>query len=279
MPPDFGIELARSAICSPALAADFTAASFIGSPVVRIAENDFIADPKATNLSPKLAISFSPAIVPHQPPSLGIVFAISAIILPALAAAVTALSSMPLTVFENATIDIPKGTNCKANSLSESPAPNHEAILSTNPAFVNDIINDTNVCALVKTDSSSNLTPVINGIRFIINIDKFVATSGSPDVIPCAIPPTKLPIILPSPFANLESKSIPESRNVSSCGNVSFNAPTATTNPAKTVITAVIAVIAVTPNNAKGPSIETCVSKLVIAVINDISTLAFASAF
>ena len=66
-----------------------------------LSANPFRPTPNSTRSVPNLAILFSPANQAATPPSLGIVLAMSANILPAVAAAVTEATSIPVTTFEN----------------------------------------------------------------------------------------------------------------------------------------------------------------------------------
>ena len=88
----------------------------------------------------------------------------------------------------------PNAASCCPKSMIDDPPVNHDVTASRIPAPVNVNIIDARVLTFVRTDSSNNLAPVIKGVRFVINMDKFVATCGSTLVAPSAIPPMMPPI-------------------------------------------------------------------------------------
>ena len=94
-PPSLGIVLAISAKALPAVVAALTDSTFMP---VTLSEKDLIATPNAIIPSENEARLFSPANQATIPPSLGIVLAISASALPAVAEAVTTAGSIPATL-------------------------------------------------------------------------------------------------------------------------------------------------------------------------------------
>ena len=122
-PPLFGTVLAISASALPAVAASvITLASIPATSFAKLR----MARPNGISCSPKAFISFSPAKKPTTPPVLGSVSAISARVLPAIAALETASPSIPLISSENCFIAFPNGTISSAKPESELPPVNHE---------------------------------------------------------------------------------------------------------------------------------------------------------
>ena len=131
--------------------------------------------PNDLSIVPNVSISFSPAKNPSTPPELGIVDAMSAIILPAFAAASTALAStLPATVDENSAIAFPNETNCVPNLSMELSPPIHELMFDNKSAAV--IIIMVSASALTPSIMSGLISnaAVKNGIAFIINCDNSV---------------------------------------------------------------------------------------------------------
>ena len=95
---------AISAKLLPASAAALTASTFIP---VTLTENRYIDFPKLEISVPNFATLLFPANQLITPPSLGTVSAISAKLLPASAAALTASTFIPVTLFENFFIFVP----------------------------------------------------------------------------------------------------------------------------------------------------------------------------
>ena len=126
-PPLLGILAANSARALPAVADSVTAAA--SSPSIAVAYS-FIAEPKATILSLKAPMSFSPTILERKPPSFGMVAAISAKALPALAALSTVAPSKSPSSSPNSFIAVPKGTISAANFVSEDSPPRNLPIAS-----------------------------------------------------------------------------------------------------------------------------------------------------
>ena len=122
-PPLLGTVEAISAIAFPAVAAFVTTSA---SKPVTSAAKAFIALPNGINCSPKAFISFSPAKKPTTPPLFGSVAAISAKVLPAMAALETVSPSRPLTSAEKALIAEPNGMSSEAKLAKELPPVSQE---------------------------------------------------------------------------------------------------------------------------------------------------------
>ena len=60
-----------------------------------------------------------------------------------------------------------------------------------------------------KLSPSTSFIPVINGVTFDMKSDKFVPTSGKPEVAPAVNPPTILPTNLPIAYPMVASSSPP----------------------------------------------------------------------
>ena len=132
-PPLLGKEDAKSAIPCPAVTAASTASVSIPCTA---SENPFIAVPNDTIPSANVPISFSPMIAPSKPPLFGSKAAISASILPALAAVDTASISIPDTSSEKALRPSPRGASSSANSENDDPPVIHDVIASNKLAAV-----------------------------------------------------------------------------------------------------------------------------------------------
>ena len=107
-PPEFGIVVAISAIALPAMEALVTASA--SNPCIADA-NPIIASPNGISCAPKALISFSPVKNPITPPEFGRVDAISASVLPAVAAFATNSPSIPAIAIEKSRIASPNGTS------------------------------------------------------------------------------------------------------------------------------------------------------------------------
>ena len=190
----FGKLLANSAITLPAFAAASTASGSI-LPLT-LSENATIQLPKTDNFAPNVARSIcSPNTVPIQPLSLGRLLANSASIFPALAAAITAFSStLPFTVFENAAIDLPNGTNCLEKvAKDDSPPVTNLVTESTKFPAVKSKIASVKYLTPCIDDSSINLAVAINGKAFSIKLDNSVPRleNDSPPDKNAVIPATR----------------------------------------------------------------------------------------
>ena len=168
-PPVFGMVVAISAIAFPAIAAAVTASA--SSPFTA-RENPIIASPNGTSCSPNSFMSFSPAKKPSTPPLFGSVAAISARVLPAVAAFATMFPSIPAITTENSFIASPNGTSSVANSDNDEPP----VIQEVNPCKISAAVRMRMVSARALTPSIVDgliwLAPSINGWIFVIKADK-----------------------------------------------------------------------------------------------------------
>ena len=119
----------------------------------------------------------------------------------------------------------------------------------------------------------------MNGIRLIIKLDKHIPISGKLLMSATEKPATRLPIILPTPYASLDKIGKPLSINSSSEGNFSINAPTAIAKAPIPNIKPVNAVSAATPSRAKGAIMDIFTRILAMAFVKAISKVAFTVAF
>ena len=91
--------------------------------------------------------------------------------------------------------------NCVPKSANEEPKLKNDPIPAIKSAAVNAIIAPDKYPVAVKTLLSTILIPVINGIRFVMNIDKLAPITGKADdaaePMPPIIPPTNCPIAVP----------------------------------------------------------------------------------
>ena len=161
--------VAISAIAFPAVAAFVTVSA--SSPLTAFA-NPIIASPNGISWAPKALISFSPVKNPITPPELGRVAAISASVLPAVAAFATNSPSIPAMAMEKSRIASPKGTSWVAKSLREDPPVSQEV----NPFRISAAVRIRIVSANAFTPSSmeglSCVAPSINGCTFVINAER-----------------------------------------------------------------------------------------------------------
>ena len=194
-------------------------------------------------------MSLSPAKKPATPPVLGIISAISAIVLPALAAAVTAaLSMLPDTMDENSTIALPNVLIFSPKSSIELLPVINDAIPSNNSAAVNVIIIADNTRILSSIPESIVLKPSKNGVKLSINELNLAPISGKFSVAavanPLTIPPTNDPIAFPTACANVADSSINQVKP-----GISDSLPIAANNKP---ISATMSIAPATPRRADG---------------------------
>ena len=106
--------------------------------------------PNDTNCLPNTLMSFSPAKNPTTPPEFGIVAAISANALPAVAALATTSPSMSLITSEKSRIDSPNGTNWLPNDDNDDPPVSQDV----NPCKISAAVR-------IRIVSANALTPSI----------------------------------------------------------------------------------------------------------------------
>ena len=145
-PPEFGMVVAISAMALPAIAASVTA--FASSPVIA-SPNCLIASPNGTSCFPKAVMSFSPAKKDTNPPVFGIVAAISANALPAVAAFATISPSMFPIANEKSLIASPNGTSSSPNLDKDDPPVSQEV----NPCKISAAVRISTVSANAFTPS------------------------------------------------------------------------------------------------------------------------------
>ena len=175
-PPLFGIVVAISARALPAVAASVTTAA--SKPATSSAKL-FIAWPNGMSCSPKAFMSFSPVNQPTTPPELGSVAAISASVLPAVAAFATTSPSIPAISSENCFIALPNGTSSSAKPVKEEPPVSQEV----RPSRIFAAVRTRMVSARALTPSiiegSIADAPCTNGWMLVMKPDRSVAICGN----------------------------------------------------------------------------------------------------
>ena len=160
IPPSLGIVLAISARAFPAVAAAVILSGFIPET---LSENALRLAPKSASCGPNLDKLFSPANSAAIPPSLGIILAISAKALAAVAAATIFSGFIPETLSENALRYVPNSAISSPNLLIEDPPVKNEAIEDiTSEAVIHRTVA-AKIPAPFNTDASIFLAPLIKG--------------------------------------------------------------------------------------------------------------------
>ena len=206
-------------------------------------ENFTIASPNATHLSPNSAKSDVPTISAN-PPDFGSAFCSSAIALPAVAAAVTAPSSIfPDTASENLTIALPKDSSCvPRDEKSVVPNPKKDDIPDIKSAAVKATTVSAKIFADLTLPASIEVIPLKKPEALSIKSDKSVPRSANDDpycmnedipaiksaAVRSTIAPDKYPIpvstsfpilldplIKPSAFFMKSDKDVPNFGNIS----------------------------------------------------------------
>ena len=246
-PPLFGTVPASFVNVRPTCAAALTVSGLI--PAVATAKA-LIPSPSnlRSSLNPSRS-SFSPTILARIPPSFGISAVASAKVFKALAEAVIAGPSIlsPPTVLEKLLIAVPRGTKAAVNLVRASSPVIQEVIALSRSAPVKIRIVDARDLTPSSMDASNPEAPSINGWRFVMNVERFVAISGRPEVIPALKPPTILPTKFPIAYPTVARNSPPSA--TSSCKpGILLRPPAITSTPASMPRTAA---------NATAPEIAT----------------------
>ena len=232
-PPVLGRVAAISAMAFPAMAALFTASA--SSPLM-LAANRIMDPPKPTSWFPNSPMSFSPVKNPAMPPRFGRVAAISASVLPAIAAVLTKLPSRPAMLLENFIIASPKGTSSPAKADREDPPVSQEVNPSSRSAAV--ISKIASVSAFTPSSMAASMprAPSINGCTLVMNAARSAPICGNDPDIPLINPPTIPPINPPMAFPMVCS-SLPPSPISQSRPGICARPPMAARTTASSAIT------------------------------------------